>query len=430
MYDHIDFQPPKGVADEAAKGLEYRRKATPSNKGGLTQEEASKEGIGSGVQRAVNLKNRANVSPEVIKKMVAFFSRHEKNKSIAPENKGTLWNDKGYVAWLLWGGDAGKAWANKVRAQMESVDKKKLATKIATKYASSFIVVPKAALALIQEHVLNIAEIGLQGGNPGIMMGKAVREISSALSKLNLPSKNVHGFIEALIGKVSIAERHLRYNDVDLDIRTEGKIVSLLNLALVGMSYDVNKGARKPLQGIYRLLERHNIFDGETFIRNAVDRTTLDFNLSAMEVGQMLGSFQRRVAKNLPPSVERYVKEHEEQGMDTAKAWAVAWSRYCQYKNPGSPSCKQDAYFEKKSFVDTLAKKRIWKQFVALPPKHYPVVFGVEATYDNINMAQIKFKRFLDNAKTLYLQLDQAIRDFVRTEKRWFTDLVKAERKF
>ena len=30
--------------------------------------------------------------------------------------------DKGYVAGLLWGGDAGKSWANKVVRQMEAAD--------------------------------------------------------------------------------------------------------------------------------------------------------------------------------------------------------------------------------------------------------------------------------------------------------------------
>lgn len=123
-YSHIDFKPPKSVADAAAKGLEYREKASPSNKGGLTPAEASKLGIGSGVQRAVNLKNRDNISPDVIRQMTAFFSRHEKNKSIAPENKDTPWNDKGHVAWLIWGGDPGKAWANKVRDQMDKADER------------------------------------------------------------------------------------------------------------------------------------------------------------------------------------------------------------------------------------------------------------------------------------------------------------------
>jgi hypothetical protein len=123
-YDHIDFKPPQSVAAEAEKGLEYRKKANPSDKGGLTPAEASKQGIGSGVQRATNLKNRDNVSPEVIRQMCAFFSRHEKNKGISPENKATPWKDKGHVAWLLWGGDPGKTWAEKVRDQMDRADEK------------------------------------------------------------------------------------------------------------------------------------------------------------------------------------------------------------------------------------------------------------------------------------------------------------------
>ena len=123
-YDHINFKPPEGVANAAAKGLEYRQKASPSNRGGLTPSEASKEGIGSGVQRATNLKNRTNVSPKVIGQMVAFFARHKKNKGVKPENKGEPWNDKGHVAWLLWGGDPGLAWATKVKKQMETADAK------------------------------------------------------------------------------------------------------------------------------------------------------------------------------------------------------------------------------------------------------------------------------------------------------------------
>lgn len=127
-YDHIDFKPPQSVADAAAKGLEYRAKASPSNKGGLTPAEAAEEGIGSGVQRAVNLKNRDNISPEVIKQMTAFFARHEKNKGVAPEHRNEPWNDKGNVAWLIWGGDPGRAWAEKVKAQMEAADGGKTAS--------------------------------------------------------------------------------------------------------------------------------------------------------------------------------------------------------------------------------------------------------------------------------------------------------------
>jgi tRNA nucleotidyltransferase/poly(A) polymerase len=132
-YEHIDFKPPQGVADAAAKGLELRRKASPSNRGGFTPAQAAEEGIGSGVQRAVNLKNRDTVSPKVIKQMVAFFARHEKNKDVPADKKGEPWNAKGHVAWLLWGGDPGRTWAEKVRDQMEAADEKEKASKKAAR---------------------------------------------------------------------------------------------------------------------------------------------------------------------------------------------------------------------------------------------------------------------------------------------------------
>jgi hypothetical protein len=123
-YDHIDFKPPEAVANAAKKGLEYRAKQKKKDKAGLTNEEASKEGIGSGVQRAVNLKNRDVLSPKVVKQMKAFFSRHEKNKDIDPKYKDEPWKDNGFVSWLLWGGDPGKSWAEKIVNQMEKADMK------------------------------------------------------------------------------------------------------------------------------------------------------------------------------------------------------------------------------------------------------------------------------------------------------------------
>lgn len=139
-YDHIDFKPPQGVADAAAKGLELRQKASPSNRGGFTPAQAAKEGIGSGVQRAVNLKNRDTVSPDVIRQMAAFFARHKKNKDVPADKKGEPWNAKGYVAWLLWGGDLGRRWAEKVRDQMDAADK---AGKTASLEAAWGAVIPR-----------------------------------------------------------------------------------------------------------------------------------------------------------------------------------------------------------------------------------------------------------------------------------------------
>ena len=119
-YDHIDFKPPAGVAKAAERGLELRKKA--GGKGGLNQKQAKSAGVGSGVSRASTLKNRKNISPDTAKRMKSFFARHEKNKSIA---KGkSAHEDKGYVAWQLWGGNAGQSWANKLVRQMDAADKK------------------------------------------------------------------------------------------------------------------------------------------------------------------------------------------------------------------------------------------------------------------------------------------------------------------
>ena len=117
-YNDEWFVPPQAVRNNAERGLDLRNK---HKRGGLDNKQASKQGIGSGVQRASNLKNGKKVSPQTIKRMVSFFARHEKNKdSKAPD--GTP--GAGKIAWQLWGGDAGKRWANSVSKKMERADKK------------------------------------------------------------------------------------------------------------------------------------------------------------------------------------------------------------------------------------------------------------------------------------------------------------------
>jgi hypothetical protein len=108
--DSESFSPPSSVRSAARRGLELRKK---HGKGGLTTQEAGKQGIGSGVARATSLANGESVSYETIKRMAAFFSRHEKNK-------GGGEDDAGRIAWLLWGGDSGRAWANRIIRMVES----------------------------------------------------------------------------------------------------------------------------------------------------------------------------------------------------------------------------------------------------------------------------------------------------------------------
>jgi hypothetical protein len=49
-----------------------------------------------------------------------------------------------------------------------------------------------------------------------------------------------------------------------------------------------------------------------------------------------------KYAVDLPADVERYVEEGTDAGMPEDKAWAVAWSRYCKYKNPESEHCQMN----------------------------------------------------------------------------------------
>jgi hypothetical protein len=122
-YDDKWFIPPKGVQTAAERGLNNRKKY---GRGGLSNKQASEQGIGSGVQRATNLKNGDKVSPQTIKRMKSFFARHEKNKnSRAPD--GTP--GAGKIAWDLWGGDAGKRWAEATVRKMENADKRAKAKK-------------------------------------------------------------------------------------------------------------------------------------------------------------------------------------------------------------------------------------------------------------------------------------------------------------
>ena len=46
------------------------------------------------------------------------FQRHKNNSEIAEEYKGTPWKDKGYVAWLGWGGTEGIEWASRKLKQI------------------------------------------------------------------------------------------------------------------------------------------------------------------------------------------------------------------------------------------------------------------------------------------------------------------------
>lgn len=77
-----------------------------------------------GWARAHQLAKGEKISAETVKRMSAF-NRHRKNSKIAPEHKDTPWKDNGYVAWLIWGGDAGVDWAMEKSKEIDAMKESK-----------------------------------------------------------------------------------------------------------------------------------------------------------------------------------------------------------------------------------------------------------------------------------------------------------------
>ena len=112
----INFRPTAGMKAEAIRGLAWRK-------------EFNRGGTPVGVARAGQLKNMENLSPDTVKRMFSFFSRHEVDKQaqgFRPGEKG--YPSAGRIAWALWGGDAGFSWSRKKRNQIETEQKNNVVT--------------------------------------------------------------------------------------------------------------------------------------------------------------------------------------------------------------------------------------------------------------------------------------------------------------
>jgi capsid protein len=109
-YSHIDFKPSEAMAAEAQRGLDWR-------------DEYNRGGTMVGVARARDLSNRTNLSPETVRRMFSYFSRHEVDKQgegFTPSQDG--FPSAGRIAWALWGGDDGFSFAKARVRQMDAAD--------------------------------------------------------------------------------------------------------------------------------------------------------------------------------------------------------------------------------------------------------------------------------------------------------------------
>ena len=112
----MNYTPPAEVRANAKRGLELRK-------------EHGRGGTEVGVARARDLSNGASLPLDTIKRMNSYFARHEVDK----QGEGWGKDSAGYIAWLLWGGDAGWSWVKGILAKEEKSNKM---AELAFSYAS------------------------------------------------------------------------------------------------------------------------------------------------------------------------------------------------------------------------------------------------------------------------------------------------------
>lgn len=100
--------PNQAMKEEAQRGLDWRK-------------EFGRGGTEVGIARARDIVNGANLSDDTVGRMVSYFARHEVDK----EAEGFRVGEKNYpsngrIAWALWGGDAGKEWADREYEKIKS----------------------------------------------------------------------------------------------------------------------------------------------------------------------------------------------------------------------------------------------------------------------------------------------------------------------
>ncbi|MEY5060561.1 MAG: hypothetical protein RIS45_482, partial [Planctomycetota bacterium] len=103
----VDLTPTEEMANAAKRGLELRKKH-------------GRGGTEVGVARARDLSNRKTLSPSTVRRMNSYFARHEVDK----QGEGWGEDSAGYIAWLLWGGDPGKAWAKRKDKELDRAEGK------------------------------------------------------------------------------------------------------------------------------------------------------------------------------------------------------------------------------------------------------------------------------------------------------------------
>ena len=111
----IDLTPTKGMIEEAKQALEWRKEF---KRGGTS--------IGVGTANAI-IDNA--ITPDRVKRMFSYLSRHEVDKKGKGFNSGEDgYPSAGRIAWGLWGGDAAYTWSEKKSKKIKVMEENKVET--------------------------------------------------------------------------------------------------------------------------------------------------------------------------------------------------------------------------------------------------------------------------------------------------------------
>lgn len=128
VFANLDLTPPAAVRQAAKLGLKLRqrneqRKELPKGDPDRLAASASLGGLEIGVQRAAQLASGEPMAPRDIRRMARYFAR----KASDPQRPGFGDRDRptpAYVSWLLWGGDAGRSWAERMVKRMDRAERR------------------------------------------------------------------------------------------------------------------------------------------------------------------------------------------------------------------------------------------------------------------------------------------------------------------
>jgi hypothetical protein len=180
------FTAPQAVADNARRALEVRA-SKPESQRGMTP---------VGLARANQLANREPVSLETIRRMVAYFDRHEVDK------EGATWDEqgKGWQAWYGWGGDEGRAWARRI------LEENSMETKASRRHSESDMETLRTAAHHVKATMKALRAVGYDGIKP-----KSVKAIDESVI-LNERQVVMYDMYESIVEEYGVFDRGIGAN--------------------------------------------------------------------------------------------------------------------------------------------------------------------------------------------------------------------------